>query len=192
MELIVKIITSIEDKLREYKYNLIGVTIAVHGRVCNDKILFTPYYDLDEIDLKYELSKLMPNLDFHLENEANLAAIGEFTNSIETLNNTVVINIHSGVGSGMIVNGKLYTGLNGSAGEIGHMIIVPNGKKCPCGNHGCFEQYCSMPALLDDFNSISDIKALTIKHFADLYKSKNKYAIDTISKNIRTNVNWYK
>lgn len=184
VELIVKIINSIEDKLKEYKYNLIGVTIAVHGRVCNDKILFTPYYDLDEIDLKYELSKLMPNLNFHLENEANLAAIGEFTNSIETLNNTIVINIHSGVGSGMIVNGKLYTGLNGSAGEIGHMIIVPNGKKCPCGNHGCFEQYCSMPALLDDFNSISDIKALTIKHFADLYKAKNKYAIDTISKNI--------
>ncbi len=182
MELIVKIINSIEDKLIEYKYNLIGVTIAVHGRVCNDKILFTPYYDLDEIDLKYELSKLMPNLNFHLENESNLAAIGEFTNSVETLNNTIVVNIHSGVGSGMIVNGELYTGLNGSAGEIGHMIIVPNGKKCPCGNHGCFEQYCSMQALLDDFNSISDIKAITIKHFADLYKAKNKHAIDTISK----------
>ena len=126
----------------------------------------------------------MPKLNFHLENESNLAAIGEFSNSIETLNNTVVINIHSGIGSGIIVNGELYTGLEGSAGEIGHMIIVPNGKKCPCGNCGCFEQYCSMPALLDEFNSISDIKAPTIKHFADLYKAKNKYAIATISKNI--------
>jgi len=184
VDLITKIISSIEDKLKEYTYNLVGVTIAVHGRIYNDKILFTPYYDLDEIDLKYELSNLMPSLDFHLENEANLAAIGEFTNSKETLNNTIVINIHSGIGSGIIVNGKLYTGLNGSAGEIGHMIIVPNGKKCPCGNHGCFEQYCSMTALLDEFNSISDTKALTIKHLTELYKTKNKYAIDVISKNI--------
>ncbi|MGG7177415.1 ROK family transcriptional regulator [Clostridium paraputrificum] len=183
-ELIVKIITSIEDKLKEYKYNLIGVTLAVHGRVYNDKILFTPYYDLDEIDLKGELSKLMPKLNFHLENEANLAAIGEFSNSAEPLNNAVVINIHSGIGSGIIVNGELYTGLEGSAGEIGHMIIVPNGKKCPCGNHGCFEQYCSMPALLDEFNSISDVKAPTIKHFSDLYKAKNEWAVATISKNI--------
>lgn len=184
VELIVKIITSIEDILKEYKYNLVGITLAVHGRVYNDKILFTPYYDLDEIDLKGELSKLMPKLNFHLENEANLAAIGEFTNSIEPLNNTIVINIHSGIGSGIIVNGELYTGLKGSAGEIGHMIIVPNGKECPCGNRGCFEQYCSMPALLDEFNSISDIKAPTIKHFTDLYKAKNKYAIATILKNI--------
>lgn len=184
IEIIIKIINRIKDIVKDYKYNLLGVTLAVHGRVYEDKIIFTPYYDLDQIDLKNELSKLLPNLYFHLENEANLAAVGEFTNSIEPLNNTIVINIHSGIGSGIITNGNLYTGLEGSAGEIGHMIIIPNGKKCPCGNKGCFEQYCSIPVLLEEFNNVSNIKAKTIKDLCDLYKSGNEDAISIISKNI--------
>lgn len=185
IEIIVKVITSMKSRLTDYKYNLLGVTLAVHGKVYNDKILFTPYYDLDQIDLKDELSKLMPNLNFHLENEANLAAIGEFANSKDILSNTVVINVHSGIGSGIIINSNLYTGLKGSAGEVGHMIIVPNGKKCPCGNNGCFEQYCSISALLDEFNTISNIKAKTTKHFCDLYNSGNKHAISILYKNIK-------
>lgn len=185
IEIIVKIIISIQYKVKEYKYNLLGVTLAVHGKVHNDKILFTPYYDLDQIDLKAQLSMLMPNLIFHLENESNLATIGEFANSIEPLNNIIVINIHSGVGSGIIINGNLYAGLEGSAGEIGHMIIVPDGKKCPCGNRGCFEQYCSIPALLDEFNTISYIKAKTLKQFAELYHDGYECAVSILSKNIK-------
>lgn len=184
IEIIIKIINRTKEIVKDYKYNLLGVTLAVHGRVYNDEIIFTPYYDLDQIDLKGELSKLIPDLYFHLENEANLAAVGEFANSIEPLNNTVVINVHSGIGSGIITNGNLYTGIEGSAGEIGHMIIIPNGKKCPCGNKGCFEQYCSLTALLEEFNNVSDIKTKTIKHLCDLYKLGNKDAISIISKNI--------
>lgn len=184
IEIIVKVINSLESLLAEYKYGLIGATLAVHGRVFNDKIKFTPYYDLDEIDLITELSSLMPNINFYLENESNLAAVGEFENSIEPLNNAVVINVHSGIGSGIIINGELYTGFEGRAGEIGHIVLIPNGKECPCGNKGCFEQYCSIPALLDDFNKKSDIKIRTIKELCDLYNSNNKDAIDTITKNI--------
>lgn len=184
IEILIKIINRIEDTVKDYKYNLLGVTLAVHGRVHNNKIIFTPYYDLDQIDLNGELSKLLPNLYFHLENEANLAAVGEFSNSIEPLNNTVVMNIHSGIGSGIIINGNLYTGLEGSAGELGHMIIIPNGKECPCGNRGCFEQYCSITALLEEFNNLSYIKAKTLKNLCDLYNAGNEDAISIISKNI--------
>ena len=126
----------------------------------------------------------MPNTSFHLENESNLAAIGEFQNSSEPLNNSVVINIHTGIGAGIIINSELYSGFEGRAGEVGHMVLIPNGKKCPCGNNGCFEQYCAIPALLEDFNKNSQTKISTIKQLCDLYKSDDKVAIDALSRNI--------
>ena len=180
----VNIISSLENYIGEYKYGLIGVSLAIHGRVYNDSIKFTPYYDLDKINLKDELTKILPNIPFHLENESNLAAIGEFENSEEKLKNSIVINVHSGIGSGIIINEKLYTGIEGRSGEIGHMVLIPNGKKCPCGNKGCFEQYCSIPSLLEEFNNISIIKVKTVKELCKLYNSNNKEAIDIISNNI--------
>ena len=142
IEIIVKVITSLEGVFKEYEYGLIGATLAVHGRVFDNKIKFTPYYDLDKMDLIKELSLLMPNINFYIENESNLAAVGEFENSVDPLDNAVVINVHSGIGAGIIINSKLYTGFEGRAGEIGHSVLIPNGKECPCGNKGCFEQYC--------------------------------------------------
>lgn len=184
VDIVVNTINALENYIGEYKYGLIGVSLAIHGRVYNDSIKFTPYYDLDKINLKEELSKILPNIRFHIENESNLAAIGEFENSEEKLKNSIVINVHSGIGSGIIINKKLYTGFEGRSGEIGHMVLVPNGKKCPCGNNGCFEQYCSIPALLEDFNNKSSLKVKTVKELCMLYTSNNKEAVDTISNNI--------
>ena len=184
VDIVINIIKSLENYIGDYIYGLIGVSLAIHGRVYNDSIKFTPYYDLDKIDLKEELSKILPNIRFHLENESNLAAIGEFENSEEKLKNSIVINVHSGIGSGIIINKKLYAGFEGRSGEIGHMVIMPNGKKCPCGNKGCFEQYCSIPALLEEFNNKSSLKIKTVKELCNLYTSNNKEAVDIISNNI--------
>lgn len=184
VDIVINIIKSLENYIDSYLYGLVGVSLAIHGRVYNNFIKFTPYYDLDKINLKDELSKIMPNIHFHLENESNLAAIGEFENSEEPLKNSIVINVHSGIGSGIIINEKLYTGFEGRAGEIGHMILIPNGKKCPCGNKGCFEQYCSIPALLKEFNNKSNLKVKTVKELCELYNSNNKEAVDIISNNI--------
>ncbi|MCR1951053.1 MULTISPECIES: ROK family transcriptional regulator [unclassified Clostridium] len=184
VETIVDIINSLQYIINEYNYGLIGVSLSIHGRVFMDEIKFTPYYDLDKINLKDELSKIMPNISFHLENESNLAAIGEFQNSSESLNNSIVINVHTGIGAGIIINGELYSGFEGRAGEVGHMVLIPNGKKCPCGNNGCFEQYCAIPALLEDFNINSTKKISTVKELCDLYKSNDKVAIEAISRNI--------
>ncbi|MGG7144027.1 ROK family transcriptional regulator [Clostridium nigeriense] len=184
VNIIIDIIRSLDNYIDGYIYGLIGVSLAIHGRVFNDNIKFTPYYDLDKINLKEELSNIIPSISFHLENESNLAAIGEFENSIDQLKNSIIINVHSGIGAGIIINEKLYTGFEGRAGEVGHMILIPNGKKCPCGNNGCFEQYCSIPALLEDFNEKSNLKIQTVKALCDLYNSNNKEAVETISNNI--------
>ena len=184
VDIVIDIINSLENYIDEYIYGLTGVSLAIHGRVFKDEIKFTPYYDLDKINLKDKLSNIMPNIRFHLENESNLAAIGEFENSIDPLKNSVVINVHYGIGAGIIINEKLYKGFEGRAGEVGHIILIPNGKKCPCGNNGCFEQYCSIPALLDDFNNKSSLKVKTVEELCKLYNSNNKEAIEVISNNI--------
>ncbi|WP_265458099.1 ROK family transcriptional regulator [Enterococcus sp. HY326] len=129
----------------EAPHGIVGITIAIHGLVEHNQIVFTPYYDLDQMDLHNELSS---KYDFpvFIQNEANLAAMGEYTFTSES-KRLFSISIHSGVGGGIVENGELWLGQNGKAGEIGHSILFPNGKICPCGNHGCLEQYISHKVL---------------------------------------------
>lgn len=77
----------------------------------------------------------------HLENDANLAGLGEFHQGAgRGSRNMVYITWSTGVGAGVIVDGKLYSGSHGTAGELGHTIIDPNGPLCTCGQRGCLEQ----------------------------------------------------
>src|SRR5262249_34665278 len=75
-----------------------------------------------------------------LENDANAAALGELTfGAGKGVRHLVYITVSTGIGGGIIIDGKLYGGAKGSAGEIGHTIIDPAGPLCGCGNHGCLE-----------------------------------------------------
>lgn len=85
----------------------------------------------------------------YLGNDANCAAIGEYwAGAAKGCNPAVVITLGTGIGGGMVVDGKLYTGFAQSGMEVGHMIIRPNGVLCGCGNRGCWEQYGSASALI--------------------------------------------
>ncbi len=82
-----------------------------------------------------------------VENDAMAAAVGErFYGAARDLQHFFYLFIGTGLGSGMILDGQPYKGAWGNAGEIGHMIVVPGGSPCPCGNHGCLEQYVSLHA----------------------------------------------
>ncbi|WKK92437.1 ROK family protein [Clostridioides difficile] len=149
IQLIDEIINSYNISKIDTPYKVIGLTLAIHGITCENKVLFTPYYNLNEIDLYSILSKKY-DFPIHIENEANLTALAE--NTFSTVHNSLLsLSIHSGFGSGIIINNKLYSGRNGMSGEIGHTIIMPNGKLCPCGNRGCLEQYCSEKRYLNSF-----------------------------------------
>lgn len=85
----------------------------------------------------------------YFDNDANCAALGEAVAGCgRGVKNFVMITLGTGVGSGIIVNGKLVTGLNYAAGEMGHMVIVYDGVACNCGRKGCWESYCSATALI--------------------------------------------
>ncbi len=79
-----------------------------------------------------------------LDNDANCAALGEATaGSAKGARNMVMVTLGTGVGGGIIIDGKLYTGSNGIAGEIGHIVIQRDGEQCGCGRKGCLEAYAS-------------------------------------------------
>lgn len=88
-------------------------------------------------------------LPVKLVNDANAAAFGEsISGAAAGRANTVMITLGTGVGGGIVIDGKIYTGTNFGAGEIGHMVIVRNGRQCGCGRKGCFEQYASATGLI--------------------------------------------
>lgn len=129
-------------------YGLIGVSLAINGVVHDREIRFTPYYDYENVDfLSLQRDYQVP---VFIENEANLAALGERAFGI-TSENLVSLSIHSGTGLGLILNGELYAGAAGYAGEYGHTIIEIDGRPCPCGNRGCLEQYLSERAALEEY-----------------------------------------
>lgn len=144
--LIERIVKAYENVADSTAFGIIGLTIAIHGIVSANKIIYTPYYDLGNLNLASELEEKL-NVPVYIENEANLAALAEATLDPHH-KNLVTCSIHTGVGAGVIINRQLYRGNKGRSGEIGHIPLYPAGIACPCGNKGCFEQYCSQYALI--------------------------------------------
>ena len=89
------------------------------------------------------------NIPVYLDNDANAAAFGEFVaGAAKGAKSTVVITLGTGVGSGIVIDGKIYRGANFAGGEIGHTVIVADGQPCTCGRKGCFEAYSSATGLV--------------------------------------------
>ncbi len=92
--------------------------------------------------------KLGPDLNIVIENDANSAAVGEWwMGASKDANSMIMLTMGTGVGGGIVLDGKLWTGADGMAGEIGHMTIYPDGARCNCGNYGCLESYASATAI---------------------------------------------
>lgn len=145
--------------------SLRGIGLAIPGTI-NTKTGIVEYsnnikfldFPIVELMSKYlDLDKTM----FRIGNDANLAAYGEaVAGAGKNAGSCVVVTLGTGVGSGIILDGKLITGTNYGGAELGHMVIEYNGRKCSCGRRGCFEAYCSATALVDmtreKFNSSPD------------------------------------
>ncbi|MDY4308113.1 ROK family protein [Enterococcus mundtii] len=123
--------------------------MAVHGPVYHGEPIFGPHYNFDHIPFR-KIAEKLRDYPVYLENEANLAALGEYSFTSDS-ENLVSINMHSGIGAGIVKNGNLEVGAHGFAGEIGHQIIVMDGKECRCGNRGCLEMYAANKVCYDRF-----------------------------------------
>jgi len=84
-----------------------------------------------------------------IANDANAAALGEYKFALdEKYQNIVLLTLGTGVGSGIVIDGKLYEGNKGAGAELGHSVIVMNGEPCTCGRRGCIEAYASATAII--------------------------------------------
>ncbi len=102
------------------------------------------------------------NISVFVDNDANNAARGEFIFGAGTgKRDFVLITLGTGIGGGIFINGDIYSGTNGCAGEAGHMVIVPGGRQCGCGNFGCWEAYGSASAMIKRVNNLIGRKLKT-------------------------------
>ena len=88
------------------------------------------------------------NKPVYIDNDANCAALGEYVATGESADVFIFITLGTGVGGGIVLNGKLFTGFNGAGAEVGHITMVSGGEKCTCGKEGCWECYASVTALI--------------------------------------------
>lgn len=131
------------------KTKIIGVGVGMHGIVDYKQgiSIFAPNLNLRNIPIKEEIEKEF-KLPVKVENDAKVLALGEkwFGYGLD-LENMVCLNVGIGVGAGIIFNDKLFHGLNGIAGEIGHTVLDLDGPKCACGNYGCLQTLCGGEAV---------------------------------------------
>lgn len=145
-------------------YGLVGICLGIHGITKHNEIIFTPYYEIADIPLGSMLSGHF-DVPVFVHNEANLSAVGEYAVLPGNHKNIANLSIHSGVGMGLILNGRLYSGHTGRAGEFGHTIIAKGGRRCPCGNRGCLEQYTSERAVLSDYAKAAKLETAGFSAF---------------------------
>ena len=141
--------------------------------------------NLNHKPIKKDLERIL-NLKIKIENDANCFALAEthFGSVKDEIRNPEVvfgIIMGTGVGGGIIVNGKSIFGHQGIGGEWGHNVIEENGKKCYCGKRGCVETVISGPALEEHFALLTG-KKLSFKKIYSLYKKNDPAAIKTINR----------
>lgn len=129
-----------------------SVGIGLPGAVDNKAGLFVQNPNMPFKDKNVPLREMFRkewDIPVFLGNDANCAAVGEYwAGAAKGCDPAVVVTLGTGIGGGMISNGKLFTGFANAGMEIGHMIIKPNGNLCGCGSRGCWERYGSATALI--------------------------------------------
>ena len=130
------------------KINGMGVG-APNGNYYTGNIEFAPNLSWKGIVPLAKLFGERIGVPCKLTNDANAAAIGEMTyGAAKGMKHFIMITLGTGVGSGIVIDGKLVYGHDGFAGELGHVIAVPDGRLCGCGSKGCLETYCSATGIV--------------------------------------------
>lgn len=114
----------------------------------NGIILYNNNLGFRNINIKEAFQKHI-NVPVYLENDANCAAIAEsVAGAAKGYEHSVTVTIGTGIGGGVIINNKLFTGTNGMGAELGHVVINIDGEYCTCGRKGCWEAYSAAPGLI--------------------------------------------
>lgn len=153
------LITRVCDEMRSAlaklstENDLIGIGIgAPNGNYFSGTVEFAPNLNWFGIIPVAKMFEEKMHVKAFLTNDANAAAMGEmFFGSAKGMKDFIFVTLGTGLGSGIVVNGDLVYGHDGFAGEMGHVIVIQNGRQCGCGRKGCLEQYCSATGLVKTY-----------------------------------------
>ena len=144
---IVEVITALQAR-----HDVVAAGVGAAGWIANDNatVLFSPHLAWRNEPLREALSAKL-DLPLIVENDANAAGWAEYRFGAAGQEPvTVCVTLGTGIGGGLVVHGEVYRGAFGIACEYGHVSVVPDGRLCACGNHGCWEMYASGRALARD------------------------------------------
>lgn len=162
-----------------------GIGISVPGRFDSNqqRIMFTPNLKWGEFDLRSPLERAT-GLQVELENAANACALAEvWFGHGERTHDLVVVTVSEGIGVAIVSNGQLVRGLNGMAGEFGHVPLDPNGPPCGCGGRGCWEVFASSWAAVRYYlEARATTGGLTFRHLLSLAESGDALALKALDR----------
>ena len=136
--------------------DVVAVGIGAAGFVAADRatVVFAPHLSWRDEPLEANLQRRVP-VPISVDNDANAAAWAEWRfGAAQGDSHVVMVNLGTGIGGAIIMDGQIIRGRYGIAGEFGHMQVVPGGQRCECGNKGCWEQYASGNALVREARSM--------------------------------------
>jgi len=164
--------------------------VGMPGLVTEDGIVYSPpnFPGIERLPLKEILEKEL-KIPVRVSNDANCVALGEWKYGAgKGKKNLIVLTLGTGVGGGLIIDGKLYTG-RGFAGEVGHITIEPNGPPCRCGNYGCLEAFVGSNYTVERTlkgiklgvdTSLSSCTEITPEDISEHAKAGDRFAKDII------------
>lgn len=161
---IINLLLDLIDEARDVEtiqgVSILGIGVALPGMVDvrNGILLFSPNLQWRSVDLRH-IVQTHTNLPVFVENDANAAAIGEHLFGIaHRVHDFVFVVVHIGLGAGLFLNGNLYRGAGGIAGEVGHTsITTERGRPCRCGNRGCWETFGNQYSLEERVRALLEV-----------------------------------
>lgn len=175
-----EVFEQIDEFIAENEEEAESVGFGIPGLVTDTLINYTCNLPLENFEITDFVKTKLP---IYVSNDSNCATIAEYEIiDRKMFSNYILVTVGTGIGGGIILNEKLYTGTTGTAGEFGHIVIDKDGILCNCGRRGCFEKYASVSALLkntelenleevfflaDRNNNVQKIVDLYIKNLAE-------------------------
>ena len=176
-----RIVHQIIDNFEIEKDKIIGIGIAMQGvvDVQNGISVFTPYFqDWKNVHLK-DFFELEFNLPVYVEHDPNCMALTEiWLGTAGNVDNLLFIRLSMGIGLSIIINKQIIRGVDGCAGELGHIIMNPDGEQCTCGNYGCLEVYSSGRGILERSSQLYDANLTPI--LKEIVKDRSEISIKSI------------
>lgn len=164
----------------------IGISIPGIADPASGGILYVPYFQLADWDIGRRLTEAT-GLDVIIDNDANAVALAELwfgDEQVRRTRNFITVMVAEGIGTGIIIEGQVYRGENGAAGEFGHMFLAENAPVvCSCGRRDCWEAHASEKAILSNYranNGNSPNGSIDIEHLIGLAKNGEALALKVL------------